>query len=109
MTREENVVISVRLARKAFEKIVALAKKRKIDRSAILRTLLEKGLQKEMIDEVINALRKREISVWKAADELEVSYREMLRIMKESNVPFPLGEDDIDRELKQLSTQKSNK
>ncbi|MCD6515788.1 MAG: ribbon-helix-helix protein, CopG family [Candidatus Asgardarchaeia archaeon] len=109
MSQDESIVISVRLPRKMVTKIDALAEKKKVDRSAILRTLLEKGLQQEMIDDILNALRKREMSVWKAAEELGISYREMLRIMKESNVLFPLGEDEIDLELRRISTQKGSK
>jgi len=75
----------------------------------MLRVLLEKGLQQETIDLVLNALRKREISIWKAAEELNISYREMLELMRESNVPFPLGEDEIDLELREIDKQESNK
>jgi len=75
----------------------------------MLRVLLEKELQQETIDLVLNALRKREISIWKAAEELNISYREMLELMRESNVPFPLGEDEIDLELREIDKQESNK
>jgi len=102
MPQEEKLVISVRLPKKIVKKIDSLAGKRKIDRSAILRILIEKGLQQEIIDDILNALRKREISVWKAAEELGISYREMLKLMKEGNVPFPLDKEDIERELAEI-------
>jgi len=109
MLQEETLVISVRLPKKIVKKIDSLASKRKVDRSAILRTLIEKGLQQEIIEDILNALRKREISVWKAAEELGISYREMLKLMKESNVPFPLGKEDIELELNEIEKYEGSK
>lgn len=109
MLRDETIVISVRLPKKIVTKIDDLADKRKVNRSAILRILLEKGLQQEMIENILNSLHKREISVWKAAEEFGISYREMLKIMKENNVPFPLEDNEIDPELERITRQKSDK
>ncbi|MGQ4915685.1 MAG: ribbon-helix-helix protein, CopG family [Candidatus Asgardarchaeia archaeon] len=45
MPQDETVVISVRLPEERITKIDAIANKRKVDRSAMLRVLLEKELQ----------------------------------------------------------------
>jgi predicted HTH domain antitoxin len=51
------------------------------------------------VEEALRLLRENKITVWKAAGLTGVSYREMLRLLKVENVPFPLGAEELKAEL----------
>ncbi len=100
---EELVTISVRVKRTQAEEIDSLAEEHGVDRSAETRELLNLALSEAKIRRALDKLREGGISVWKAAEVAGVTYREMLAAMREQNVPFPLSEEDLRREVEEIS------
>lgn len=99
---EETTTVSTRLYKSQLKEIERLARKRGIDRSDAIRKIIDEGLQIERIQEAVELVRKNQITVWRAAEIAGVSYREMLKILRDANVPFPLSIEELKRELGEL-------
>lgn len=99
---EETTTISARIYRSQLEEIEKLARKRGIDRSDLIRKLLDCGLKTEKIQEAVELIRQRRITVWRAAEICGVSYRDMLELLKAHNVTFPLSAEELKQELGEL-------
>ena len=103
---EELVTISVRVRRDQAEEIDALAEERGVDRSSKMRELLAIALSEARLRTALDQLREGRVSVWRAAKLAGVTYREMLNAMREHNVPFPLSEDELRREIDETLRRK---
>lgn len=99
---EETTTISTRVYKTQLEEIEKLARKRGIDRSDAIRRLIDEGLRVERIQRAVKLVREDKVTVWRAAEIAGVSYREMLRILKSENVPFPLSAEELRIELGEL-------
>jgi predicted HTH domain antitoxin len=51
---------------------------------------------------VLELVQERKITVWRAAEIAQVTYREMLDKLRERNVPFPVTGGEIARELEEI-------
>jgi predicted HTH domain antitoxin len=96
---EELVTISVRVRRDQADEIDALAEERGVDRSAKMRELLAIALNEARLRNALDQLREGKITVMRAARLAGVTYRGMLVAMREHNVPFPLTEEELRREI----------
>ncbi|MFQ6136248.1 MAG: UPF0175 family protein [Candidatus Hydrothermarchaeales archaeon] len=99
---EETTTLSTRLYKSQLKEIEKLARKRGIDRSDAIRKLIDEGLKVEKVQEAIELVRKDQITVWRAAEITGVSYREILNILRDANVTFPLSAEELKRELGEL-------
>jgi predicted HTH domain antitoxin len=54
--------------------------------------------------EALELIRKRKISVWRAARMTGTDYRTMLAALRTHNVHFPLSEKELERELDELTS-----
>lgn len=97
------ITISARIDEELAKRIDRIMRKRGIDRSAAVRELLGMGLHEYQLKEVLELVRERKITVWKAAEIAQVTYREMLDQLRERNVPFPVTAGEIARELEEIS------
>jgi predicted HTH domain antitoxin len=95
----EMITISVRVPRDQVVEIDALAEERGVDRAIQIRELITIALSDIRIRTALDQLRDGRVSVWRAAKLAGVTYREMLTTMREHNVPFPLSEDELRREI----------
>jgi len=95
----EMTTISVRVPRDQVVEIDALAEERGVDRAIQIRELITIALSEIRIRTALDQLRDGRVSVWRAAKLAGVTYREMLTAMREHNVPFPLSEDELRREI----------
>lgn len=77
-----------------------LQKKEKLDKSAIIRRLLARAIKEEKIDYALNRLKKKEISVAKAAEIADIPLADMLRIATEHKIPINYTKDDLIRDFK---------
>jgi len=99
---EELVTISVRVRRDQAKEIEALAADRGVDRSSAVRELLTVALREARLARALELVRSGRVSVWKAAGVAGVTYREMLEKLRASNVPFPLSEEELKREVEEI-------
>ncbi len=99
----EYEIVSVRIQKKQAREIEELARIEMTDKSSIIRKSLEIGLREYRIWLALQKLINREVSLWEAAEIAGVDYREMLAIIKEKRISFPLDKEDLEEELSEGS------
>jgi len=99
------ITVSARIDEELEEEIEEIARKRGVDRSAVIRELLMIGIREMRLKEALELLRERKITVWKAAEMAEITYREILHKLKEYNIPFPLTKEEVTREIEEISNK----
>ncbi len=98
-TRKRMKTASFRLDESEDAEIEALAKRLKTDRSSIARRAIGMGIKELKKREALEAVRRHDWTVWRAASHCEESYRTFLRLLRFENVPFPLSAEELGREL----------
>ncbi len=96
---ERVVTVSARITKSQLRELQRLAEARGVDRSSVVRTLLDMGIRETKLQEALGLVRERKATVWKAADIAGIDYRDMLASLKTHNVPFPLSRKDLELEL----------
>ncbi|MHA1674871.1 MAG: UPF0175 family protein [Promethearchaeota archaeon] len=72
-------ILSVRIDEEIEKKLNKVLESRKIqDKSVYIRQLLSKGLQEDLIEIFCQQFKKGKISLWKAAQTLDLSLREIM-------------------------------
>jgi predicted HTH domain antitoxin len=95
--------ISFRLGKKLQIDLGKVEKKWQIDRSEVIRRLLVDALKEWKIQNALEGLSQRRISLGKAAEECDVSIWELLERIKQKNLDWTgYREEDIERDLKIL-------
>jgi len=79
--------------------IEKLAKKEQIDRSELIRRLLDAALQQRRIDNALRAYQDGKVTLWRAAEMAGLSLRQMMELVKEKKVAIPYTLDDLKRDL----------
>jgi predicted HTH domain antitoxin len=95
---EREVSICVNLSAANRHAVEALCVIEKIDRSKLLKELVEDGL----LYKVISLYEASKLSSGKAAEILGVSLREFMEILEKRLVPFNWDSDSIKEYLKQI-------
>ena len=99
---EETTTVSTKFSRSQLKEIEELARKKGIDRSVAIKRLITEGLKAERKREAVELVRMNRVTIWQAAELAQVSYREMLQLLRNSNVPFPLTPEELKKELGEI-------
>ncbi|MBS7252248.1 MAG: UPF0175 family protein [Candidatus Jordarchaeaceae archaeon] len=94
--------ISSRVEKEILEEIERISKKRGVDRSVVIREMLKQGIKEFKLKEALQLLRERKITVWRAAEMADATYREILDSLKRYNIPFPVTLEEIKREIEEI-------
>lgn len=95
--------VSFRLEENLEKEIEEYAQEMKIDISTAAGQVFAEGLKRIKIQKVLNNLRSKVWTIWKAAEFCDESYRSMLEIKRREIVPFPLSVEDLEMELNATS------
>ena len=95
--------LSVRIDEKEDKELETIAEKLKTDKSNVARQAIELGIRAIKRKEALERVRMRDWTVWKAAEYCGESYRSFLQLLRESNVPFPISTQELERELNESS------
>ena len=106
---KELTTVSARIQKSQAEEIERLASKKGTDKSAIIRELLATAIKTKKIEEALDQVQAKKITVWKAAEIADVTYREMLELLKTHNIPYPLSEEELRREIEEITTSTSKR
>ena len=80
-------ILSVRLDEETEKKLQHLLKLRKInDKSAYIRQILDRSLQDELIELYCQKIKNRSTTIWKAAQIINISLRQMLVELKKRGI-----------------------
>lgn len=94
--------VTARLPREMLEEIEATAEREKVDRSELIRRLLDAALRQRRIEEAVRDYRDGRVTLWRASGAAGLSLMEMMEIVKERKVPVPYTLDDLDRDLEHV-------
>jgi predicted HTH domain antitoxin len=100
--------VTARLPEEVIKTLELLAKEEQIDRSELIRRILDVGIQEFLMERALKAYRKREVSLWKAAEMAKVSLRKMIEAADKALIPISYDLDDLERDLAFARTGKSD-
>src|SRR2546422_4600748 len=102
---ESIVTVSARIPRSQLREVERLALTRGLDKSSVVRALLDVGIRETKLKEALDLVREQKISVWRAARMAGNNYRKMVSAVRNYKVSF----SPSTRELKPERGERSNK
>lgn len=91
--------VTARLPREMLREVERLAEEMKVDRSELIRRLLDSALQEKRVEKAIQAYREGKVTLWKAADMAGLSLREMIELAREKKIPVSYTLEDLRRDI----------
>jgi len=91
--------VTARLPREMLTEIEKLTKKEQMDRSELIRRLLDSALQQKRIDDALKAYQDGKVTLWRAAEMSGLSLREMMELAKDKKIAVPYTLGDLKRDL----------
>jgi len=86
-----------------------LAEKMKVDRSELIRRLLDSALREKRLEESVQAYQEGKVTLWKAAEIAGISLREMMEVVREKKIPVSYTLEDLKRDLEYVKRETSGK
>jgi len=92
--------VTARLPQEMVKEVERLAGKLKVDRSELIRRLLDSALREARIEAAVQAYQEGKVTLWKAAGMASLSLREMMELVREKKAPvsYTLEDPRRDRE-----------
>ena len=75
--------VTARLPHEVLKEIERLARKEKVDRSELIRRLLDFALRQRRIEDALQAYREGRVTLWRAAEIACISLREMMELAQQ--------------------------
>jgi len=99
--------VTARLPQEMLREVERLAEKLKVDRSELIRRLLDFAIQHQKIEDASEAYRDGRVTLWKAAEMAGVSLR-MMDLVNEKRIPVPYTLDDLWRDVEYVKRKTSD-
>ena len=93
------------MPRETLEKLDELADRERKDRSALIRELLDSGIQEKDIEYAVELYRKGQATGWRAAQLAGISLWNFYKILNERDVLIQYSEHDLEEDLKGLTEE----
>lgn len=100
-----SITISTRLDLDEAGLLDSLAKSTGLDRSALARSLLRKGMKELQLKESVNAYRREEISLSCAAQNANIGLWDFIALLKKENLEMHYDVEDFESDLQTLSNK----
>ena len=97
-----GTVTSVRIPSEDLNRLAALAKRLKLDRSTMIRRALDAGVREVLIDDGVSRYQRGEVSAWFAARAAGINLWQFLDELRLRGVPFRTDEELLERQLEEL-------
>ena len=94
-----TVTLSTRLGKEEANKIDELAANLGLDRGAVLKQLIRKGLKEIQIERALDGYRRGTITLSKAAEIAELTLRDILLRLPEESVELNYDVEELRRDL----------
>ena len=88
-------VVTTRVDEKDARDLAEVERVEKVERAEAVRKLLARGLRDWKIEFALKKLRKREVSIAKAAEIAGVSFSDMLDLMEKENIDIGYGQKEL--------------
>lgn len=95
-------LITVEFTKEQFRKLRKIADELQISVEDVLRYALGSDIEEIKLRVVLELLKHRKITVWRAAKFLKISFREMEELMKKHGVEYPVLEESVIREIEEI-------
>ena len=100
-----SVTISTRLESEEVGLLDDLVRSTGLDRSALTRSLLRKGMKELQLKEAVLAYRREKISLSRAAQNADIGIWDFLALMKTENLEIHYDVEDFESDLQTLSNK----
>jgi predicted HTH domain antitoxin len=100
--------VTARLPRDMLREVERLAEEMKVDRSELIRRLLDSALREKRVKEAVQAYREGRVTLWKAAERAGLSLREMIELAKEEKIPVSYSLEDLRRDIEYVRQKTSS-
>ncbi|KCZ71695.1 uncharacterized small protein [Candidatus Methanoperedens nitroreducens] len=87
--------ISITAPEDLEDKIKMLATGLHMDRSAVIRSIIDAGVRQKLIEYALGQYMQKKVSLAKAAEIAGISIREMLDILSEKGIPLHISQKSI--------------
>ncbi len=94
--------ITSRLPDKMVEEIERIAKLENLDRSSVVRRLLNKAIPEWKLEYALKLYQHKEISLGKAAELSSLSIWEMLEKLSQNSIPLNYDLEELESDLKKV-------
>ena len=88
-------IISIRPTEEIERKLERLIGIEKMERSALIRRILDIGMEEELKKHALELFRDKKVSLAKAAEIADISVREMMDLIKEKGISLHISIEDI--------------
>ena len=96
------VTVTTRVEKEVLRDVDNVAKEKNMDRSTLLRNLIQIGLKEEKKEIVLKRYKSGKISMGKAKDELEMDTVDFIELMKSEGIYLNYGRQELEEDLKGL-------
>jgi double-stranded uracil-DNA glycosylase len=94
--------INIRLAADLVGALEQVAREEATDRATVIRRLLEASLRQWQVDRAVEGYRRGALSLGRAAEEADLTQWELLELLKDSHVAYPLEPDEIEERISEV-------
>lgn len=95
-----NSTVTTRVDEKTKKELERISEAEHLDRSAIVRRLLEEAIRDYKLTEALEKYRGGEMSIGRAAEHAGVSLRRILKEMKERDIHFEYSMDSLKEDVR---------
>lgn len=95
-------VMSVRLSRERVELIEEIARRERVDKSAILDRALECYTKEWLLERASESYREGAVTLSRAAEMAGVSIWEMIDVLEKGKIPLQYDVEDLEEDMKTL-------
>lgn len=95
-------VVTTRLEEKYEKDLLEIEREEKSDRSVMARKFIVKGINDWKTKNALEKLKRREISIGKAAEIAGVQYANMLDLMGKENIDIGYSVSDLEKDFAKL-------
>ncbi len=95
--------VGIRMDEELLKKLDKMSKEESLDRSTLVRKLLQKGYKLRKKEKAAEKYKKGRITLGKAAEEAETTIWEMEKFLVESGYKSEYSVEDLEREISEIS------
>ena len=97
-------LVTVELTEEELKRMQEIADELQISAEDVLKYALGLDPKELKLRIILELLKRRKITVWRAAKILKISFREIEEIMRKHGVEYPISEESVIREVEEIKS-----
>jgi TDG/mug DNA glycosylase family protein len=94
--------INIRIESDLVSALERVAREESSDRATVIRRLLETSLRQWEVDRAVEAYRRGDLTLGRAAEEADVAQWELLELLRKARVAYPLDADEVGERVREI-------